>query len=273
MKKHVGELRERLVWASVEEKETELEALMERDERLNIKIRKVEEKLAETKELEERHEVTITDLEKRISEGTERDAPLHAEIKELKEIEKVHFAEIKKYRLEESALNEQYKRIKAQLKDVNNRIEAENRKDGNEGKRRALADQRKLAEEQRKGLEQEQVNHRDLISDLDGKIADIDRKASELQARQETLRSAVADAEGMMRNLRNSQQSKLTAYGHNIPALLTAIDRETRWKKKPIGPIGNHLKLRNKDWAGVLESVMGNTLNAFCVTNIYDRKN
>lgn len=39
-----------------------------------------------------------------------------------------------------------------------------------------------------------------------------------------------------------------------------------------MGPIGNHIKLRDAKWTPVLESVIGNTLNAFCVTNHHDRR-
>jgi chromosome segregation ATPase len=272
-KKKIAELREKLVWACVEEKEKELELLMERIERIRIKRERLEEKVATSLEMQEGYENTITELEKRKNETTDREAPLVAQIKDLKEQEKVFGTQIKNCRDEESTLNEQYKRLKAQLKGVEKRIDEENRKlrDGNQEKRSALLRQQKQAELEKRKMEKDEADQRDKILELEHKMAGFEHDRSRLQGEQDRLRKEVANSEGMMRTFQTTQRNQMTAYGPNIPALLAAIDQERGWRQKPVGPIGRHLKLKDVRWAGVLESVLGNTLNAFCVTNIHDR--
>ena len=272
-KRLVQTLRNELVWAFVKEKEDELEAVVERLERLRIKREKIEANLGKSKDDEQTQEDAITELEKRSSETVERERPVLEEMKAIKDQERVFFSEIRNARDEEGALNDQYKRIKVQIDSLVGRIEVENQKvrDGNMDKRTVLLQQQKQAELERKKLEREEADEKDRLVEIEQENANLDRQLGGLEARREQLRSGVANAESMMANLRNAKSNRMTAFGQNIPALLQLIDRDTRWRQKPIGPIGAHLKLRDRHWAPVLESVIGNTLNAFCVTNHHDR--
>ena len=66
----------------------------------------------------------------------------------------------------------------------------------------------------------------------------------------------------------------MAVYGKVMPNLLSKIDeadRQGRWKKKPIGPLGQHIRLLKPDWSSVLETVFGNALNGFLVTNYADK--
>ncbi|EGI61102.1 Structural maintenance of chromosomes protein 6 [Acromyrmex echinatior] len=68
----------------------------------------------------------------------------------------------------------------------------------------------------------------------------------------------------------------LSVFGPNVPRLLKRIEEEykkNRFKKKPRGPIGAFIKLKDAAWAPAVESFLGfGTLNSFCVDNSQDAK-
>jgi chromosome segregation ATPase len=48
--------------------------------------------------------------------------------------------------------------------------------------------------------------------------------------------------------------------------LVRDIDRETRWRAKPVGPFGLHVNLVKSEWASIIETTLGGSLNSFAVT-------
>lgn len=269
----VGSLRDELIWSYVEEKEDECGAVMERHELMMLKVKKCQDNILECKKEEEKHEATISDFEKRASENAQRETPLLSQMRDLKEQERQYHREVVTARQEEATLNDQYKRIKAQIDGLVKRIETETQKlnDGNHEKRTALLKQQKQAELERKKLEKEEAEERDRSVEFDRDVVQVEREIGQLEAKREYYRNAVANAESQMAKLRSTKTNRMTAFGTNIPQLLRLIDQDQRWRQKPVGPIGAHLKLKDRKWAPVLESVIGNTLNAFCVTNHHDR--
>lgn len=269
----VSSLRERLVWASVEEKENELLAFAERFERLKLKREKIDEKLRKSQEDEQSFEATITNLEKETSKAMEQEAPIVAEMRRLKDEEKVFLTEIKNAKEIASTLNDQYVRLKLQIDGVASRIEAETRKlrDGNQEKRTMLLNQKKQAELEKRKFEAQEVERKDAVAEFEKEFGKLEEAANKLQNARDRLRSEVASSEQRIAGLRIARSNRMAAFGTNIPALLQLIERERRWRQKPVGPIGAHLKVRDGKWVAVLESVLGNTLNAFCVTTHHDR--
>ncbi|CEQ43019.1 SPOSA6832_04907 [Sporobolomyces salmonicolor] len=80
------------------------------------------------------------------------------------------------------------------------------------------------------------------------------------------------DVDTQIRHLHATAGNRLMAYGSAMPRLLQAIDSERGWREKPIGPIGLHVKLNQKEYGSALESFFSQSLNAFIVTNEDDRK-
>ncbi len=74
--------------------------------------------------------------------------------------------------------------------------------------------------------------------------------------------------------LEGARKDSLLSFGDTMPSILRAIQAETGWQKRPVGPIGQHVKLANqyRGYAGVLESFFSDTLNAFLVDNERDKQ-
>ena len=75
--------------------------------------------------------------------------------------------------------------------------------------------------------------------------------------------------------LRRAQSQYILVYGPQMQNLLRAIEEEDKrngWRDKPIGPLGQHIKLLKEDWSPILETIFGKGLSGFIVTN-YDDQN
>lgn len=86
---------------------------------------------------------------------------------------------------------------------------------------------------------------------------------SALKAKQEDL----TRANSSLMQLRDSRPRPYAGYG-NVPVenIVRAINQETRWRQKPVGPAGEHVKLLKPEWSNILESWFGAGLNGFVVT-------
>lgn len=78
-------------------------------------------------------------------------------------------------------------------------------------------------------------------------------------------------AEQRLKALDGDQRDKYKPYPPRTDQLLREIDRETRWERKPVGPIGMHVQLQKPEWSSILEKTFGGTLNSFVVMHKDDQ--
>ena len=79
-------------------------------------------------------------------------------------------------------------------------------------------------------------------------------------------RDKVLRAEGKLQNARSNQPKPYEGYPQNMDKLVKAIDNDTRWRTKPVGPMGKHVTLLKATWSSPIESTFGAALNGFVVT-------
>ncbi|KAG8450462.1 hypothetical protein GDO86_002934 [Hymenochirus boettgeri] len=78
-----------------------------------------------------------------------------------------------------------------------------------------------------------------------------------------------------LKELSDSKTDRLKRFGHYMPTLLTAIDdayKMGRFRKKPVGPLGACIRLKNPELALAVESCLKGLLFAFCCDNHQDER-
>ncbi|KAK3677172.1 Structural maintenance of chromosomes protein 6 [Recurvomyces mirabilis] len=85
-------------------------------------------------------------------------------------------------------------------------------------------------------------------------------------------RDAQRNAERRLADLQQSQGLPFAGYRPNIEQLVKAVNQESRWRQKPVGPMGRHVKLLKPQWSSQLEKTFGGVLESFIVTNAEDQK-
>ena len=110
-------------------------------------------------------------------------------------------------------------------------------------------------------------------------IAELQRKrdaayeASEKAKPEETqAREALNRVKGLLSNLQKDQGQPFEGYWHNMAQLVRAVGQETRWRSKPVGPMGNHVRLLKPEWSSAIERTFGGLLESFTVTNAEDKR-
>ena len=84
----------------------------------------------------------------------------------------------------------------------------------------------------------------------------------------------IASLKRDVHELESGEKNKLTTFGAYMPRLCAEIDRCTKFGKKPIGPIGAHITLKDNvtdQISTVLEGEIGALMLAFCVNSSKDQ--
>ncbi|KAJ9476428.1 Structural maintenance of chromosomes protein 6 [Pseudozyma hubeiensis] len=262
------------VWVQVQDAEAQLQQAVEKTERIRAKLVKCDDSLKESlkalKECEER----IVQLEDEDGNFDRVFAPIQEEHAELVRKAKDLAQQIKAFNVQERELNDKIIEINRGIERYEDQIREETTKLAHDGKsrRQQLEDERQSVQRQRQELQDQTLDKEEQQRELEAKIAELigleDSHGQDLRRLQDEY-----GANGSrLAQLRESSKNRLAAFGGpKIPALLQAINSESGWRSKPIGPLGTHLKLRDARWQRVLESVIANNLNAFFVSNHADR--
>lgn len=99
-----------------------------------------------------------------------------------------------------------------------------------------------------------------------------DLKANDYRPNVQRKRDEMEEAKNKLRSLQQDQGQQNGAYDRNIDTLLRAIQQENRFREKPIGPVGNYVRLKKPQWSSILERTFGGALDAFVVTSKADQK-
>ncbi len=90
--------------------------------------------------------------------------------------------------------------------------------------------------------------------------SDIKKKRAELLA-----------AEARLDTLNQDRGQQQSAYPAAMPRLLKDILLDNGFADKPIGPIGNNVRLLDPQWSSILEKQFGSALDSFIVTSKSDQ--
>ncbi|KAF2211151.1 hypothetical protein CERZMDRAFT_44244 [Cercospora zeae-maydis SCOH1-5] len=88
------------------------------------------------------------------------------------------------------------------------------------------------------------------------------KAAEQDEARARTARDRVTREQGR----------KWSPYHPKMEELCRTIDRESRFRTKPIGPMGLYVQLIKPQWGSLIEKTFGNSLDSFVVSSKYDQE-
>ncbi|KAK0611146.1 P-loop containing nucleoside triphosphate hydrolase protein [Immersiella caudata] len=160
------------------------------------------------------------------------------------------------------------------LADTQKKIEAEERRlEGTNGqahsnKLQELEKAKKKVDDITKELEENKAAEQGIKESDEDAEKRLGLKSRELDGK----KREIVVAEGKISSLDKNLRSKFDGYEAKVPDLLRMISDERRFRDKPIGPLGVHVKLLKPQWSAILESTLGRTLNGFLVTNNDDSR-
>lgn len=114
-------------------------------------------------------------------------------------------------------------------------------------------------------------NHREARAALDTDLHTAQEEARDLFRPIEMKKNEIKQCEETLRSLQRDQGQHMAAFSERMPLLLRAIRDENRFREKPVGPVGNHIRLLKPEWSSILEKALGSTLSSFIVASIQDQ--
>ncbi|OAX81956.1 hypothetical protein ACJ72_03701 [Emergomyces africanus] len=273
MRARVRNLRAQMAWVQVEEQEKQRDAC---DAQLEEATRKIADLEVEVERADEIYQEA--DREYNVASQAVRAA--RSELETQEDRGKGAKENLNETLKERHDLQATQRMIRECLKTAESAIEETQRKIDEEKKRLEDLDggshARRLAELEQKRAEAEEAgnqyhSHR---RDVDRLQEDIQKAERDLQGKREPVtkqRSDIEQAENRLRSLMRDKGQQQGGFHEKMPMLLRAIEQEQyKFSRKPVGPLGNHIRLLKPKWSGVLESSLGANLSGFVVTTKSD---
>ncbi|BFZ56892.1 Structural maintenance of chromosomes protein 6 [Savitreella phatthalungensis] len=272
----LDKLREHMAWAHVAAVEEERDAAKVRLERFDNKLLKIRE----LKETASARLATINDernsiVERQRNLEVSEQGPINEKLRSLRDESANVKAEHQQFLAEQRDCHASMKRAQTDTAKLEKDIGLEEKKleDNVEGRR--LAELRR----QRGDLEGDLGRMREELEGIEAQLQTVSSDRSRLSDERDTSSATIEilkkdlDREHERLNaLRRVAADSTAAYNKNMVRLLREIEREHRWQRKPIGPIGTTMKLLHQEWSDIVETFFGRKLNAFVVTNYNDKR-
>lgn len=266
-----------VAWARVAEKEEEFkqaEAACQKEAKAGAKLR---EKVADVEGKLQSHADEQRQLQSELQEAMERVQAVQPALvacrKELStQKERLHEEEQARSRVERKLSDK-----RSDARALSGRIEELRSVDLNE-RAREKADREARIER----MKEERQEVRSQLRDAEHRYAQLDAaetKASDevrsLRNEQRELAERKASLAANIQNLQASKKNSLQRFGRHVPQLLREIDSAVargHFRKRPKGPLGSMIKLKDQRWALATEVCLGRHLYSYLVDNDQDAK-
>ncbi|KAG8834848.1 Structural maintenance of chromosomes protein 6 [Serendipita sp. 399] len=272
-RKAIEGLEARLAWAHVAAKEEELSKGIEETQQEQERANKIQEKIqeAEAQVAETAEQVTAAEIrfqQARTPEALkDEQKEINATVKDIKE-------EIRKAKRDAKELADEIKDKKKALKASEEKIKQGHEKLARDAERDNIRQKIEAAEaahkEARSRHEKSVVEKNNAKDSVEGHTRDFHTLERKFEEVSEELRGAEAKVNQLQDIAKG--QSGAAIYGRWVPAALREIE-SARWTgRKPVGPLGLHVRLKDNRWADVLRVGIGGFLGGFAVTNHKDQQ-
>ncbi|KAF2144764.1 uncharacterized protein K452DRAFT_222905 [Aplosporella prunicola CBS 121167] len=259
-------------WLQVRDQESALETLerkiVEFDEGIEEKTREAEAKSEELEVAQRQKEEAETVVE----EAGVPAGPVREDLQSKTATFNKNKEDLMNVMAQQRAIKSAMQTDRKTLQNIENEIRDEKRRqeDANGGEHgdrlREIQDAKAKAEEAKVAYQSHNHNYGALARARE----ETEAAMNEFQPTLTRAREDMAKHERLLSELRQGQGRWMDAYDQKLPMLLKAIASETRFRHRPVGPFGNHVRLLKPEWAPILERSFGAALNAFAVTNKQD---
>jgi chromosome segregation ATPase len=275
MRARETELAHQAAWAKVQEEEAEV---AEAEAGLQEITDKIERRAAEAEEAAqtfERATATLEAAKESVTDITTQTEPSHQHVQELNEAWGQAKHRLLSLKADERAIVGEIKRKQESVNSFKREIEQHRQRQAEAdnglyaAKQTELADAKEAAEQAKQaytthttGLAELQDNTRAAQSEK----RNADQELEKAKSNEQHVKANIQSLQGNQRNWLDSYQNPA-----GLRKLLQAIEQDTRFREKPVGPVGRHITLVESEWGYILEKQFGAALNSFVVTSKADQ--
>lgn len=260
-------------WAQIEEEEKALA-------RMEEEVVKAKDKLTEAEEVAEAASVQFQSQETAVEAQNRAIAEHESALQPLKEAHEVAKGKwdankkaLLELKTEERTIKEQHKSAKRQLAILTRDIATERERLAEQHGEAHTQRLRELDELKARAQEAKEASqaHEGGLRPLQEAVEAAKQRQADAKEPVEGARQKHNQLKNDLDRLRRNQGNKWAPYPRNMERLCREIDNESRWRKKPVGPMGMFVQINKPQWSSIVESICGQALDAFAVTSKYDQ--
>ncbi|KAI0317517.1 P-loop containing nucleoside triphosphate hydrolase protein [Amylostereum chailletii] len=267
----VDELKKELAWSHVAAKYAELEEAIHNTQKAEHRLPKCQASLDTAEADLEAATKAVKDREEEYESLGNIDH-LSERQRLLKEQMRANRNKLTELKGDERGIQENLTAVKQSIRRLEDQIKIEKEKSAKHSQSKQDELNQQLEDARAAVLEAEQTLR---TTEKDSKEAQ--SKRDDTRGRGQALDNQISQAKKeceelktQINNLKSEQNNSLAPYGKNMQAVLEAIAR-TQWRgRKPVGPLGLYVKVRDQGWADLMRNVLGTVMSAFAVTDTHD---
>ncbi|XP_050524979.1 structural maintenance of chromosomes protein 6 [Daktulosphaira vitifoliae] len=275
LKKSIGHFQNEYAWQIVNKIEKECND--NTNEMSNCKeyicqskssIKELEEKVKQSSDI-------LKEKQEELSIAQEARSRNHFALMDIKKEKQNKICEYDKIKQSIRSYDSNLKMFLNDKKELEKHIAIENQK-GNSNNVAQLTESINRLEQNIKDIEAAWKNNIEYEQILNNTIDDLRQKIGHLKNNEiAPLQRRVAELNKNINSM-SQQQDRINFYGNWMPNLIIAIEtayKQKKFIKKPIGPIGAHIKVNSDKWIFSIENFLGRgSLRTFLVDNFTDNK-
>ncbi|XP_063079288.1 structural maintenance of chromosomes protein 6-like [Engraulis encrasicolus] len=277
MNKKLDDLKKQMAWALVNEMEKEMRPIGDRVEAEEKLTPKYNQKVDEWKAKVEEAERKYREQHERVEQVTERlqtlqplGAQLRADTQKHNAAVKTAEASYHKLKTNQRDLEKDKQQLTKRIDELTVSISQATAADSQAREARISTLQQELGE----------LAHRDntlaqQMEQFQHAINTAQESLNGTRREEQDLTRSISSKENNIRQLEASRTNRLRRFGEHMPALLNAIDEayaKGMFKRKPVGPIGHYIHLKDPSQAIAVESCLKSLVTAFCCDNFRDER-
>ncbi|KAF8305164.1 P-loop containing nucleoside triphosphate hydrolase protein [Clavulina sp. PMI_390] len=274
----LDKLIKELAWSHVHEKQKELERGIESYKEKLRQVEKIQKKMTECEAKLKKAEQEVMEIEQQLT-GAKTDAgpqlqalrteqeTLNVKIRDLKSEKMDLESDATKRKGDADRSRREITRLTTKIKEEELKIQQ-----SNDGTRAALENEidntRAARDAAQAALENLTQRRTQAESDKAAKDALMGQKEAEFNAKN-NQRGQVKE---QIQQLERALADKWSKYGQNIPQVLNMIERASWKASRPVGPLGDFVELRDRQWATPVKVAIGNLMSSWAVEHADDRR-
>ncbi|OCT81266.1 structural maintenance of chromosomes protein 6 isoform X2 [Xenopus laevis] len=276
-KQKLEDLKNEMAWAQVIEAEKQINPIKEQIVAEEGSTVKYEQKINECQDKVNNAEEKFRAKQEELDKITQDAVALKPQLIALKgDVQK----KTKSYNNAEVLFNRhilEFKRLEKDTEQLCNRIEELKKSDDNASEGEMMARQRDIAQmrERKKALDDKEITTNQQIDQLQQAIEKHKEELTTIANEERNVKQWMEQHKRKLRELHESKTDQLKRFGQNMPALVAAVDeayQQGRFRKKPFGPLGACIHLKDQELALAVESCLKGLLFAFCCDNHQDER-
>ncbi|XP_076834227.1 structural maintenance of chromosomes protein 6 isoform X2 [Brachyhypopomus gauderio] len=277
MRQNLEDLKKKMAWCLVREKEWQVQQLKEQIDKEHCD-RTHEDKLQLCQSKVSLAEKRLQDIQEKLEKVKEEEECLAEESRKLKEESKLKSKaqksqEVVYFRAENKL--KQLEKEQCLLQERIHKINNSNGRRNHEVEQMQWLKKTSALKKQLEKLESESATLNQEIKEKQQAVFKGREEYDKLSMEEKNIQVSLESKLKRKNQLQASTSNRLRRFGDHMPELLESVDRahaQGRFIKKPVGPIGACISLKDPSLAVAVESCLRSLMKTFCCDNYKDEK-